>query len=108
MLATPPLSLVSANYAGTNGAAVGALFPSISADGRYVAFESGSFEGDITPAPSDLVKGLTVQNNAPNVYLRDQSTNTTICLSLDYQTGTTGNDDSRYPIISPTATRLSF
>jgi hypothetical protein len=107
LLATPPVSLISENLM-NNGALVGALFPSISADGRYVAFESGSFEGFTTPAPSDLVSGLTVQNDAPNVYLRDLSTGTTICLSLDYQTGTTGNDDSRYPIISANGNTVVF
>lgn len=108
LLTATPLSLSSVNYAGTNAAAIGALFPSISADGRYVAFESGSFQGSITPAPSDLVAGLTVQNDAPNVYLRDQATNTTICLSRDYQTGTTGNNDSRYPIISANGNTVVF
>ena len=77
MLAAPTIGLISENYTGTNGAAVGALFPSISANGQYVAFESGSFEGESTPAPSDLVNGLTVENDAPNVYVRDLATNTT-------------------------------
>ena len=92
-----------------NGADVGALFPSISSDGQYVAFESGSFAGTVTPAPSDLVNGLTVENDAPNVYLRDLVTNTTICLSVNYQaTNTTGNDDSRYPIISADGNTVVF
>ncbi len=108
LLAAPPISLISENLA-NNGADVGALFPSISANGQYVAFESGSFEGDSTPAPSDLVSGLTVENNAPNVYLRDLATNTTICLSVDYQSPhTTGNDDSRYPIISADGNTVVF
>jgi len=108
LLAALPLSLISENLA-NNGADVGALFPSISADGQYVAFESGSFEGESTPAPSDLVNGLTVENDAPNVYLRDLATNTTICLSVDYQApDTTGNDDSRYPIISADGNTVVF
>ena len=108
LLTTPTVGLISENYSGTDSAAVGALFPSVSADGRYVAFESGSFQGYTLPAPSDLVNGLTVQNDAPNVYLRDLQTNTTICLSLDYQTGTTGNDDSRYPVISGDGSTVVF
>jgi len=108
LLAAPALALVSENLA-HNGADVGALFPSISSDGQYVAFESGSFAGTVTPAPSDLVNGLTVENDAPNVYLRDLVTNTTICLSVNYQaTNTTGNDDSRYPIISADGNTVVF
>ncbi len=108
LLAAPTLSLISENLA-NNGADVGALFPSISANGQYVAFESGSFSGDITPAPSDLVSGLTVANDAPNVYLRNLATNKTICLSVNYQAiSTTGNDDSRYPIISADGNTVVF
>jgi MBG domain (YGX type) len=107
---------VSANYSGTNGTVHAALLPSISANGQYIAFESGSFQGDITPAPSDLVPGLTVENDAPNIYLRDQATKTTICLSVDYQTGNTtgtpvndnGSPDSRYPIISANGNTVVF
>ena len=84
----------------TDSAACGALFPSISADGRYVAFESGSFAGITLPAPSDLVDGLTVTNDAPNVYVRDRLLNTTTCVSVNTSGTATGDDDSRYPIIS--------
>ena len=108
LLAAPALSLVSRNLA-NNGADVGALFPSISADGRYVAFESGSFQGISLPAPSDLVNGLTVANDAPNVYLRDLMTGTTICLSVsDQAPHTTGNAQSRYPIISANGSTVVF
>ncbi|MDR3639528.1 MAG: hypothetical protein P4L84_37350 [Isosphaeraceae bacterium] len=109
LLTVPPISLISENYAGTNSAAIGALFPSISANGQYVTFESGSFQGNITPAPSDLVQSLTVENDAPNVYFRNLATNTTICISVNYQTGnTTGNNDSRYPIISANGNTVVF
>ncbi len=86
----------------------GALLPSISADGRYVAFESGSFEGTTPPARSDLVAGLTVQNDAPNVYVRDRLTNTTKCVSVNTSGHTTGNDDSRYPVISANGNYVVF
>jgi hypothetical protein len=108
LLAAPTLSLVSENLQ-NNGADIGALFPNISASGQYVAFESGSFSGTLTPAPSDLVHGLTVENDAPNVYLRNLATNTTICLSVNFQSpDTTGNDDSRYPIISADGNTVVF
>jgi len=110
LLAAPTIGLISENYAATDSAAVGAFSSSISANGQYVAFESGSYQGTVTPAPSDLVKGLTVQNDAPNVYIRDVATNTTTCISLDISatTPTTGNDDSRYPIISANGNTVVF
>ena len=108
LLSGAKLSLISENLQ-NNGADIGALFPSVSANGQYVAFESGSFSGAITPAPSDLVQGLTVENDAPNVYLRNLANNTTTCLSVNYQSPTsTGNDDSRYPIISANGNTVVF
>ena len=108
LLAGPSLSLISENLA-NNGADIGALFPSISSSGQYVAFQSGSYSGEVTPAPSDLVSGLTVENDAPNVYLRNLATNTTICLSVNYQaTKTTGNEESQYPIISADGNTVVF
>jgi len=100
--------LIDVNTAGTDSAAVGALFPSISADGRYEVFESGSFEGTSLPAPSDLVNGLTVENDAPNIYLRDRLTNTTTCLSVNMTGHETGNDDSRYPVLSANGQYVVF
>ena len=94
------VGLISANVAGTDSVKGGALFPSISADGRYEVFESGSFSGTTLPAPSDLVNGLTVANDAPNVYLRDRLTGTTTCLSVNASGHVTGDDASRYPVIS--------
>ncbi len=108
LLSGANLSLISENLQ-NNGADIGALFPSVSANGQYVAFESGSFSGTLTPAPSDLVQGLPVENDAPNVYLRTVANNTTICLSVNYQSPTsTGNDDSRYPIISANGNTVVF
>ena len=108
LLSGANLSLISENLQ-NNGADIWALFPSVSANGQYVAFESGSFSGTLTPAPSDLVQGLPVENDAPNVYLRTVANNTTICLSVNYQSPTsTGNDDSRYPIISANGNTVVF
>src|SRR5205823_3691445 len=73
----PIVGLVDVKFDVTDSANVGALFPSISADGRSVAFESGSFVVGSLPGPSDLVQGLTVSNDAPNVYVRDRLSNTT-------------------------------
>ncbi len=100
LLTAPTIGLISQNIAGTNSGSLGSLFPSISADGRYEVFESGSLAGTTLPAPSDLVSGLTVANDAPNIYLRDRSTNTTTCISVNMSGNTTGNDTSRDPVIS--------
>src|SRR5271155_5759673 len=64
LLSTTTVNLVSENVSGTTGATHGASLASVSANGQYVAFESRSYTGSSTPAPSDLVAGLTVQNNS--------------------------------------------
>ena len=74
------------------------LLPSISADGRYVAYESGS---------TDLISGLTV-TGAVNVYVRDRQTNTTSLVSINTSGTNGGNDDSRYPIISANGSTVVF
>jgi Tol biopolymer transport system component len=61
---------------------------SISADGRYVAFESDA---------SNLVSGNT--NGSRDIFLRDTQTGTTTRLSVD-SNGTQGNGRSVYPSIS--------
>jgi len=61
------------------------VFPVISTDGRYVAFFSNA---------SNLVPGTEANSaDAPDVYLRDRVTNTTILVSRDSQ-GKTGNGSS--------------
>ncbi|MEG4349400.1 calcium-binding protein [Microcoleus sp. LAD1_D5] len=64
------------------------LFPSISADGRFVAFTSSA---------TNLVPGNT--NNAGDIFVRDLSTNTTTRVSVD-SAGNPGNSSSLYPSIS--------
>ena len=61
--------------------------PSISANGRFVAFESDA---------SNLVPGDT--NRVPDIFVRDTLTNTTTRLSVD-SAGNQGNDFSRDPFI---------
>ena len=87
---------------------MGALLPSISADSRYEAFESGSFVGGSTPAPSDLVNGLTVANDALNVYVHDRYSNTTACASVNASGNVTGNDQSRFPVVSANGRYVVF
>ena len=108
LLSTSTVNLISENDSGTNGATLGASLASVSADGQYVAFEGVSYTGSTTPAPSDLVAGLTVQNNATNIYVRDTATNKTTCISLDLNGNLTGNDNSIDPVISANGETVVF
>jgi hypothetical protein len=89
LAAAQVVSLASWNASGTDSPNTGALLPSISDDGRYEVYESGS---------TDIVPGMGA--GAVNVYLRDRMTNTTKCLSLDPSGTHSGNHNSHYPIIS--------
>jgi len=70
--------------------------PSISANGRFVAFES--------PAP-DLVNGD--RNQAVDVFLRDRKRGRTTLLSVSSE-GTQGNSDSSFPVISANGRFVAF
>jgi Tol biopolymer transport system component len=65
--------------------------PQISADGRYVVFESRA---------TTLVPGITDSNNATDIFVRDLQTGTVRCLSLQPNGQLTGGDASRLPRIS--------
>jgi Tol biopolymer transport system component len=70
--------------------------PSISRDGRYVAF--GSTANNLSPDDDDSVA---------NVYRRDLSTGTTTLVSVA-PNGTPGNNDSGAPDISPDGRYVAF
>jgi Tol biopolymer transport system component len=70
--------------------------PSISANGRFVAFES--------PAP-DLVKGD--RNQAVDVFLHDRKRGKTTLLSVSSE-GEQGNSDSSFPAISANGRFVAF
>jgi archaellum component FlaF (FlaF/FlaG flagellin family) len=70
--------------------------PSISGDGRYVAFES---------AASNLVPDDT--NNAQDVFVRDRRTATTELVSVS-SSGAQGNDESGDPTISADGRVVAF
>jgi Tol biopolymer transport system component len=86
---------ISVSSSGTlgNGAAGGGA---ISADGRYVAFESDS---------SNLVPGDT--NGTFDVFVRDRMTNTTTRVSVASD-GTQANDRSDLPVISADGRYVAF
>ena len=70
--------------------------PSISEDGRYVAFRSSA---------NNLVSGDT--NGTWDIFLRDTQTGITTRLSVD-SSGTQGNDDSWSPSISADGRYVAF
>jgi Tol biopolymer transport system component len=86
---------VSVDSAG-NQANSASASPSISADGRFVAFESSA---------SNLVPGDT--NNTTDIFVRDTLTNTTARVSVGLA-GNQGNSESLAPSISADGQRVAF
>src|SRR3954469_12976392 len=87
--------LISVSSSGVQ-ASTGAVGPSISADGRYVAFRSDA---------SNLVNGDT--NPYFDVFVRDQINKSTKRVSIS-STGTEGNSDSFAPSISADGRFVAF
>jgi len=72
---------------------------SVSANGRYVAYESEA---------TDLVPGVTNNNYTTNVYVRDLQTNTTILVSRDVAGTNIGDGPSNHPVISADGSTVAF
>ena len=87
--------LVSVDSAGVQGN-IGSFDPSISADGRYVAFQSSA---------SNLVAGDS--NGVEDVFVRDRKLHRTSLVSVD-SAGVQGNGDSFEPSISPDGRYVAF
>ncbi|MEG4986469.1 calcium-binding protein [Microcoleus sp. BR0-C5] len=94
-LSTNTTTRVSVDSAGNQGNLVSSQ-PSISADGRFVAFYSDA---------SNLVPGDT--NNLADIFVRDLSSNTTTRVSVD-SAGNQANSDSYYPSISADGRFVAF
>jgi Tol biopolymer transport system component len=86
---------VSVDSSGVQGNG-GSYTPSISADGRYVAFYSDS---------SNLITGDT--NAKGDVFVHDRQTGTTTMVSVD-SSGVQGNGNSEYPSISADGRYVAF
>jgi len=86
---------VSVDSGGLQGNGVSS-YPSISADGRYVAFESSA---------RNLVPGDT--NNKLDSFVHDRLTRETTRVSVS-STGVQGNSNSRYASISADGRRVAF
>jgi len=87
--------LVSLGAAGTQADAASSL-PSISAHGRFVAFQSDA---------TNLVAGDT--NGTGDVFVRDRLSGTTVLVSTD-SVGALGNSDSTFPSISADGRCVAF
>jgi Tol biopolymer transport system component len=92
---TGATEIVSVDSAGIQGNS-DSYTPSISADGRYVAFISNA---------SNLVPGDT--NNAGDVFVHDRQTGATEIVSVD-SAGIQGNSDSYTPSISADGRYVAF
>lgn len=89
-LSTGVTTLVSVSFAGPGGGNGASVAPEISADGRFVAFES---------AATDLVAGFVGVGQGYDVYLRDLRRGTTTLVSADADglpTGGSFDQDSYY------------
>ncbi|MCK6447606.1 MAG: hypothetical protein L6Q99_14535 [Planctomycetes bacterium] len=94
-LATGQIWLASRNSSGVSGDKA-SMLPSISADGRWVAFSS---------LAQNLVQGDV--NSHEDVFLYDVQLGTVIALSVD-AAGETGVSNSRWPSMSATGLHVAF
>ncbi|MDY6789864.1 MAG: calcium-binding protein [Thermodesulfobacteriota bacterium] len=92
---TYTIERVSVDNSGVQGDG-SSSFPSISSDGRYVAFESDA---------TNLVTGDT--NNCFDMFVYDRDTDTIERVSVD-NSGVQGNTDSYRPSISPDGRYVAF
>ncbi len=96
-LETGTTTLVSVNAAGTGTADSDSFSPVISANGRYVAFESYA---------DDLVDGD--RNGAADVYVRDLWSGTTTLVSVNSSGTGAGDSDSFTPVLSVDGRYVAF
>jgi Tol biopolymer transport system component len=99
-IATQTKSLVSVNLTGTSGNVGGSFRPSISDDGRYVAFDSLS--SDLVSTP-DEPNGFT-----SDVFLRDVVKGETYLVSVNSAGTRTGNGFSSQALLTSDGKRLVF
>jgi Tol biopolymer transport system component len=96
-LQTGTTTLASVNLAGTDGGNGGSVAPVISADGRFVAFESFA---------SDLVANDT--NGTDDVFVQDLLMGTTTLVSVNRAGTGSGNNRSGTPLLSATGRFVAF
>ena len=94
---TGTTTLASVNRNGTDGGSGGSELPSLSADGRFVAFISKA---------SDLLTSVT--NVIQDVFVRDLQTGTTVLASVNYAGTGGGNNESGTPLLSANGRFVAF
>ncbi|HEU4507313.1 MAG TPA: hypothetical protein VFR78_03675 [Pyrinomonadaceae bacterium] len=99
-IATHTKTLVSVNVSGTTGSIGGSVNPSVSADGRYVAFNS--LANDLVNFPDETTGG------SHDVFVRDMQTGQTLLLSPNAAATRTGNGFSFQPLITADGNRVVF
>jgi hypothetical protein len=95
-LTTGTTELISINSDADAAGSSQSQFPSVSDDGRYVAFQSSS---------SNLVSG---GNSTQQIYVRDRDQNTTTLISVDRDGNNPANDRSEIAQISGDGQRVTF
>jgi len=93
---------VSVNSAG-NEANGGANWPTISADGRYIAFSSGA--SNLVPGDTEVCYGRPY--NCSDIFVHDRQTGVTELVSVD-SAGNAGNWHSSLPSISANGRYVAF
>jgi len=96
-LQTQNTTLVSVNTSGVSSRG-DSYTPSISSDGRYVAF--ASYSNDLVATPKT--------NHSTDVFVRDLQSGTTVLASLNASGTGTGNDGSYYPALSADGKSIAF
>jgi Tol biopolymer transport system component len=101
-LITHTTVLVSVNAAGTSSANESSAAPTISANGRFIAFTS--YANDIDPLDTDVGRG----DNTVDVFVRDLMSNVTKLISVNSDGTGSGNDESDSPEISANGDVVAF
>ena len=96
-LQTQTTTLVSVNTSGVSSRG-DSYTPSISSDGRYVAF--ASYSNDLVATPKT--------NHSTDVFVRDLQSGTTVLASVNASGTGTGNDGSYYPALSADGKSIAF
>lgn len=96
--------LVSRNSVGAQGNDAG-FSPSLSAEGRYVAF--ASFATNLVPNDTNTCFGFPAPGQCQDIFVRDRLTRVTTRVSI-HSDGRQSNGTSEYPVISDDGRYVAF
>lgn len=97
-------TLVSVDQSGTGGANYQCFNPAISADGRYVVFESTA--SNLVPNDTNGVYGRN--GHLSDVFVRDLQAGVTTLVSVNKDNTDSGEDESFLPSMTPDGTAVAF